>query len=386
MNNAYKTNFDLVVSENKIFHYDNIKVQNNQIIGSCYVTNYQELFELTMNCSYEMDNINAYVDQFYLVLEDENLYDDLKMILAIWKQKAPLIDNIGFMIHDKMIYQANNHPCAWYHAYMKNQLMKLIVTRSRWDDENDLTYRSQYKNIDQINPSFEPDKLKQEYQAAKMREEYSSQRKEANQFDSNRLRSEEKNQRSNQDGFSSIRNKKEEYASPKKQYDNLRSFNQHQVDDFDLFDDRDQIGEIKNNSLNYQPNLKSFNNSLINDNNNFYLSGYESKFNDSNMAVAKLGAVGFNDSLASLKQRMDDIDQQIGNYESITRELSDLASDSFSFDYANQSSSPTLEISDYSLNSSSAITDTSGFKDLNSYEFNDSTKDLLLNHSDDFND
>ncbi|WVH34711.1 hypothetical protein RUS48_01500 [Mycoplasmoides gallisepticum] len=119
MNNAYKTNFDLVVSENKVFRYDMIKVQANQIIGSCYVNNYQQLFELTINCSYQTDNINAYVDQFYLVLRDESLYDDLKMILAIWKQKAPLIDNIGFMINDKMIYQANNHPCAWYYAYIK---------------------------------------------------------------------------------------------------------------------------------------------------------------------------------------------------------------------------------------------------------------------------
>lgn len=375
MNNAYKTNFDLVVSENKVFRYDMIKVQANQIIGSCYVNNYQQLFELTINCSYQTDNINAYVDQFYLVLRDESLYDDLKMILAIWKQKAPLIDNIGFMINDKMIYQANNHPCAWYYAYIKNQLMKLIVTRSRWDDKNDDTsYRSQYQNLDQINPTYQPNKLKAEYEAAKKQKERLLQYEKQDQPALNKEEYREKKVRANQ------------YPSEK----DLRTFNQNQVDDFDLFDDRDQLGSIKNSSFTHQADLKSYNDYLTNDDfnsSNNYLNDFEPKFHDSNLTVAKLGSSGFNDSLASLKQRMDDIDQQIGNYESITRELSDLAnSDSFNFDYNNHSNTSTLGINDFGLNSSSSISSTSGLKDLNSYEFNESTKDMLLHHSEDFND
>lgn len=171
---------------------------------------------------------------------------------------------------------------------------------------------------------------------------------------------------------------------------NLRTFNQNQVDDFNLFDDRDQLGSIKNSSFSHQADLKSYSDYLTNDDfnsSNNYLNDFEAKFHDSNLTVAKLGSSGFNDSLASLKQRMDDIDQQIGNYESITRELSDLAnSNSFNFDYNNHSNTSTLGINDFGLNSSSSISSTSGLKDLNSYEFNESTKDMLLHHSEDFND
>ncbi|QMT98735.1 hypothetical protein H3143_01200 [Mycoplasma tullyi] len=407
MNNVYKTNFDLVVSDNKVFRYDVIEVKANQIIGSCYVNNYQQLFELAINCSYQTDNINAYVDQFYLVIKDENLYDDLKMILAIWKQKAPLIDNIGFMLNDNMIYQANNHPCAWYYVYIKNQLMKLIVTRSRWDDENDdISYRSKYQDLEQINPTYEPNKLKAEYEASKKQrerelefhkqEEFAKQAKQIEQnrdFDQQQpdLELQEyrrKKQRARSDQYSSDRQNYD-----KQKYDNLRSFNQNQVDDLDLFDDRDQLGSLKTSAFNDQSDLKSYNSFLNNDDfgsSNNYLNDFDSKFDDSSMSIAKLGSIsatGINDSLASLKQRMDDIDQQIGNYESITRELSDLAnSDSFSFDYTDHSTSSTLGLNDYGLDSSSSITSTSGLKDLNSYEFNESTKDMLLHHSEDFND
>lgn len=279
------------------------------------------------------------------------------------------------MINDKMIYQANNHPCAWYYVYIKNQLMKLIVTRSRWDDVNDNTsYRSQYQNLDQINPSYQPNKLKAEYEATKKQKERLLQYEKQDQPVLNKEEYREKKVKPNQ------------YPSE----NNLRTFNQNQVDDFNLFDDRDQLGSIKNSSFSHQADLKSYSDYLTNDDfnsSNNYLNDFEAKFHDSNLTVAKLGSSGFNDSLASLKQRMDDIDQQIGNYESITRELSDLAnSNSFNFDYNNHSNTSTLGINDFGLNSSSSISSTSGLKDLNSYEFNESTKDMLLHHSEDFND
>ncbi|MDC4182621.1 hypothetical protein [Mycoplasma bradburyae] len=355
MNNLYKTNFDLAIDDKKLFRYNIIKIENNETIGMCYVTNYKQMFELAINCSYEIDNINAYVDRFYIILKEESLYDDVSFITNIWKQKKPLIDNIGFIVNDKVVYQANKNQSAWYEAFVKKHVISLLTKDSTSSKKQD--YQKNYQDDFVGSNNYVNNISKEEYPSIDQRfsslgemNRYQSKYDFDNDEFATKYSPEYK-----QDRYSYQNNKYDNqflgYSSPWNSYDGNESYN------------------------------KAFDNSdfSINSNNNLGSSS------------------SLHSEIDSLRRRMFDIDQQINNYETITKELSDIANnDSLDFDYQPRNNttsydsminSPTIGIEDFKLNNTTTIDNTSNIvNDLNTFDFSDSTKSFLINHSDDFND
>ncbi|QZX49352.1 hypothetical protein [Mycoplasma sp. E35C] len=340
MNNIYKTNFDLSVTNNKVFRYNILKVDNNKLIGMCYVTNYKQMFELALNCSYQVDNINAYVDEFYIILKDENLYHDIQTIINIWKQKAPLVDNIGFVIDEKIVYQANQNDAGWFVAYVKPKFMSLLKNdeHSQYGFDDQKEQPSLQQRFDsQFNSRYD-------YQPESLNKDFSLNNDRFNDINSTRFARELNNQKLNSD--------------------------------FNSFDNK----------------YNSFNSSFDSFNNSYKANKYDTSFNNPSLNTS---ASHLNDSIDSLRQRMSEIDRQINDYQSITNEINTINVNNDlginlnnkSFDsYDEIMNSATINMEEYGINPTTSINNTEMIEGLNSYEFDDSTKGLLLHHSDDFND